>query len=219
MSHLSAEDLARLVDEAPSPDEAAHLDGCDECQDIWLFLRRQTAELSSLPPLTPPAGEWDAVESRLREEGLLQLRPAPAGRPAWLRLAASVAIFAMGGLTGLVVAGGAPGASGASELAGEPAAVTGSPASIEDAATRVLAAEADYLEALAAYNRTTGPAGGAPGDMVARLAALQSIVLTTGAALNEAPADPVINGYHFTALAQRDAVLRQMASAGEDTWF
>lgn len=218
MSHLNAEDLARLVDEAPSPDEAAHLDGCDECRDIWLFLRRQTSELSSLPPLTPPAGEWDAVESRLREEGLLQLPAASAGRPGWLRLAASVAIFAMGSLTGLVVAGGTRGAPDSPELAAGPAAAE-TPASMEDAATRVLAAEADYLEALAAYNRTAGPAGGAPGDMVARLAALQSIVLTTGAALNEAPADPVINGYHFTALAQRDAVLRQMASAGEDAWF
>ena len=48
---------------------------------------------------------------------------------------------------------------------------------------------------------------------MSRLAALEGIVLTTRAALNEAPADPVINGYHLTALEQRDALLRELQEA------
>ncbi|HUH12982.1 MAG TPA: hypothetical protein VMK65_07715 [Longimicrobiales bacterium] len=217
MSHLNDEDLARLVDEAPAPAEAAHLDGCGECRDTWELLRRQTTELSALPPLAPPAGEWQAVEARLRAEGLIRAAPRAAGGSGVLRIAASVAIFALGGLMGFAARGAtSPSAAPADSIR---ASAPATRPSTQDAAARVLAAEADYLEALAAYNRSAGSAGGSPGDIVARLAALQSIVLTTGAALNEAPADPVINGYHFTALAQRDAVLRQMAYGDEDSWF
>ena len=52
---------------------------------------------------------------------------------------------------------------------------------------------------------------------MSRLAALEGIVLMTGAALSEAPADPVINGYHLTALEQRDALLRQIDRRNEAT--
>ena len=34
-------------------------------------------------------------------------------------------------------------------------------------------------------------------------------MLTTRAALGQSPADPVINGYHLTALAQRNATIKQ----------
>ena len=37
------------------------------------------------------------------------------------------------------------------------------------------------------------------------------IWLTTAEALNESPADPVINSFHLTALAQRNAMLREIA--------
>jgi hypothetical protein len=52
---------------------------------------------------------------------------------------------------------------------------------------------------------------------VSRLAALEGIVLTTRAALDDAPADPVINGYHLTALEQRDAILRQIQEVPEES--
>jgi hypothetical protein len=59
---------------------------------------------------------------------------------------------------------------------------------------------------------------------VSRLAALEGIVLTTRSALREAPADPVINSYHLTALGQRDELLRQIEESGTETetgdeWF
>jgi hypothetical protein len=91
------------------------------------------------------------------------------------------------------------------------------PATRQDAAQYLRAAESMYLEALTRYAELAAQAES--GDPVARLAALQSIILTTQAALNETPTDPVINGYHLTALAQRDATLRQVALASGEQWY
>ncbi|HSH46890.1 MAG TPA: hypothetical protein VK966_13680 [Longimicrobiales bacterium] len=55
-------------------------------------------------------------------------------------------------------------------------------------------------------------------DPAARLATLNNILLITAEALNEAPTDPVINGYYRTAVAQRDAILQQI-EASRDPGF
>ena len=53
-----------------------------------------------------------------------------------------------------------------------------------------------------------------------RLATLDGIVVTTAAALERAPADPVINGYYLAARAQRDALLRTVSSSpARDPWY
>lgn len=90
-------------------------------------------------------------------------------------------------------------------------------ATMDEAAEYLRGAEAAYLEALTRYAEMASQAQS--GDPIARLAALQSIILTTQAALNETPTDPVINGYHLTALAQRDATLRQVAQASSEQWY
>ncbi|MBR9989438.1 MAG: hypothetical protein KFH98_06760 [Gemmatimonadetes bacterium] len=102
-------------------------------------------------------------------------------------------------------------------LAGDGGARMHQPATLEEAAQYVRAREAEYLAALTGFAELASGAGA--GDPVARLAALQSIILTTQAALNETPTDPVINGYHLTALAQRDATLRQVAQASSPQWY
>jgi hypothetical protein len=76
--------------------------------------------------------------------------------------------------------------------------------------------EALYLDAL---TRMAELSGGDYGDPYARLAALEAITSITRAALGQAPADPVINGYHVTALAQREATLRQIAARSTESWF
>jgi hypothetical protein len=86
----------------------------------------------------------------------------------------------------------------------------------EEAASRLRTAESGYLAALERYAELSGRIE--EGDPLARLAALESIVATTRAALGRAPADPVINGYHLTAVAQRDALLRQVSASGQ-TWY
>jgi len=94
----------------------------------------------------------------------------------------------------------------------------GRPANTADEAAALLRQVEDlYATVLSRYAELSGQAQG--GDPVARLAALQSIVNTTQAALNQAPTDPIINGYHLTALAQRDAVLRQLTARNQAAWY
>src|SRR5690606_12698648 len=87
----------------------------------------------------------------------------------------------------------------------------------EEAAASLAQAEAQYLRALSEYAQFNFAIGT---DPLRRLAALENIVITTGAALREAPADPVINNYHLTALGQRDALLRRLQEASDSLeWF
>lgn len=92
-----------------------------------------------------------------------------------------------------------------------------SPETIDEAAALLRETEAMYLTALTRYAEFATRSD--VGDPVARLAALQSIVMTTQAALSQAPADPVINGVHLATLAQRDATLAQVAAATGERWY
>lgn len=209
MQHLNDEDLARLVDEEASEAEASHLAACQSCSAELRCLREQHRDLAAMPELQPPAAGWAALAPRLQAEGLLASRPAGrrwSGRPA-LRAAAAAALFLAGAGTGAVVRGA-------------PEPIAPSPRDSADAASaerRLRDAEAAYLAALAQYAEATGTAGAT--DPLNRLAALEGIVLTTRAALNEAPADPVINGYHLAAVGQRDALLRQIGDPAEQGWY
>ncbi|MBA2244856.1 MAG: hypothetical protein H0W11_07855 [Gemmatimonadetes bacterium] len=214
MQHLSCETLARLVEEAPGHLEAVHLEGCATCQCELEALRAQTHALADLPDLQPPAEQWRFLEARLRGEGLI--RREPAARPWWnrtpLRVAASIALFLLGGVTGAALTRGDGGETQ------NPALLTGREVhSAEDAARLLREREIAYLAALERYAELTGDSR--PADPVAQLAALEGIMLTTRAALEAAPADPVINGYHLMALGQREAVLRQIARTTVDPWF
>lgn len=227
MQHLMIETIARLVDEAPSAEEAAHLDQCAECAHEVEAMRADVAALASLPMIEPPPTEWTALEDRLLEEGLVRRRAGShaAWAPATVRAAASVAIFALGAVAGigwtrggLAVTGG--NARAVANLDARAAGMDGSlvtvrePRSPEEMRALYRQAEAVYLDALARVSDL----GDASGDPFARLATLESIAAITRSALAEAPADPVINGYHLTALAQREATLRQIAT-GRGRWF
>jgi len=88
----------------------------------------------------------------------------------------------------------------------------------EEAARLVRQTEDAYVAAMTRFAELTGPRDG---DLALRIATLEGIVMTTGAALEEAPADPVINGYHLAARAQRDAMLRTVSNTTptEEPWF
>jgi hypothetical protein len=131
--HLSRIDLARLVDEAPAPDERRHLETCSACMEELAALTAQTRALGGLAPVQPAPEAWAALEERLRDEGLMEavssrhgtsapveLR-APAApvrsrwgrRRGWLQAAAGVALFVAGGISGSLVTtrgAGEPGA-------------------------------------------------------------------------------------------------------------
>lgn len=217
MQHLSDETLARLVEEEPGELEGRHLDECEECRAELAALCEQTAMLAQLPELSPPEGEWEGVRMRLAEEGLL--RPAArAPERRLLRAAAALALFVAGGAAGALLRdGGVVPPSPLATPAGG-AAVAAAPArSSGEAATRLRAAESAYIAAMADYSRFSGTDQAV--DPVSRLAALEGILLTTRAALKEAPADPVINGYHLAALGQRDAMLQQISVDTEEPWY
>jgi hypothetical protein len=211
MQHLSTEDLARLVEEEGDAAEALHLATCGECRTELEALREQVGAMSALPPLRAPSAAWPRLERSLRAEGLLAGGGARRVRFAGpLRIAAALALFAGGGVSGAAM-WAARSASGPGSLA------AGGPATPGEAAEALRSAEADYLAALARYAELTGTADAV--DPVNRLAALEGIVLTARAALREAPADPVINGYLLTALGQREAMLRSISADVDDTWF
>jgi len=224
--HLTLETLARLVDEEATPAEAEHLRRCVSCREELETLRDEVAALAELPRLVPPPpSAWPALEKRLRAEGLIApapeagrvpeaARPSPWGGARLLRLAAAIALFLLGGGAGFA----AHAALDAGAADSGPGGAIASPATtVEDAARQLAEAEAVYRSALARYNELAGVP--IMGDPLTRLATLETILLTTGEALSASPADPVINGYHLTALAQREATMQQLVLASDEKWY
>jgi hypothetical protein len=218
MQHLTLETLARLVDESPDRREQAHLDGCAGCRAELEALEEQCRALAALPSLVPGPDHWPELRSRLQREGMLRERHFP--RPAVRRVAAAALLFLAGGGTGYALRGPTlPGSTAdppvlaveENSQAPDPTALPG-----PDAGRDVETAGEAFMAALDHYMASTGVE---VADPAARLAALDNIVLTTAEALNEAPTDPIISGYHLSALAQRNAVLRQLAAGGRQPVF
>jgi hypothetical protein len=213
MEHLTAEKLARLVDEEPRAAEREHLDGCELCADELAALRDQTEALATLPEIVPPLGDWEVLEAQLRSEGLVR-DPTPLSRlglartPAWMPAAAAVVLFLAGAATG------------AGLMAGEREGRAPATASVEDAASAVREAEDRYVAAVSNYREMLATEGvtdwGA--DPYSRYAALEQLVSVSQAAVRQAPADPFLNGFLASALAERDAAAR-VVSLTDDDWF
>ena len=228
MGHLNAETLARLVDEAPRPDEAEHIEACAACAAELTALREQTDRLGALPELLPPGGDWAVLEARMRSEGLIRDRGLAdrlglARTPAWMRAAAAVLLFLGGTGVGATLATRGPLASGlpGSEQAARFASTTSASDAntAEEAADAVRLAEQRYVEALTRYQELVDEDG--PGDRLAdpsRFAALEYLVAASQAAVRQAPADPFLNGLLASTLAEREAMVRRIASR-QDSWF
>jgi hypothetical protein len=268
MSHLTLETIARLVDEAPDPLEAAHLEGCADCRCELDDMRADQAVLAALPALQPPPAQWDRIEAKLAAEGLMRLPRGHAisWRHAVLRIAAAFVIFLLGTLAGVAWVGAEdPGTIAAAEdeqplglrpiddpmrspvYAPEPPPRIArqeprpqpsrglrmgdatdmqlvsslisarEPRNPEEAALLVRELEALYFQTLTRIAEA-GPATES-GDPFTRLAVLEGITTLTGTALGQAPADPILNGYHLAALAQREATLKLIAARSTASWF
>src|SRR5688500_8542151 len=96
--HLSLEVLARLVDESPAASEADHLAMCASCGAELKALKAQTRDLRALPDMQPPTEIWAALEASLVDEGVIRERFAQ--RIPFLRIAAGISLFLLGGLSG-----------------------------------------------------------------------------------------------------------------------
>ena len=117
MSHLPTDRLAALADEAPSPDESAHLAICGECaREVRAYqsLRAMAAldgDRSNTGQLAMPLSRWDAIAAELnaaeiapdtmsRERSRWRLATGHLGRAA-----ASLLLLAGGVLAGRASAG------------------------------------------------------------------------------------------------------------------
>ncbi|MDT8342506.1 MAG: hypothetical protein RQ751_13425 [Longimicrobiales bacterium] len=230
MEHLSLEALARLVDETPAPAERRHLSECGRCRTELELLQGQTRALGQLPDLVPPRGEWTVLEARLMSEGLLRHeRSLLAATPGWMKAAAVVLLFLSGTGLGAVLGAGGPGAvamrtaPGAVPGAGTVVQASDGPASLEEAREAVRLAERRYMDALVRYRQLVQDDGGAAQGNApeTRLAALEYLVAAGRAAVEQAPADPFLNGFLTSALAERQ-VTYQAALArtgGSADWY
>jgi hypothetical protein len=222
MEHLNTETLAKLVDNAPAPDEAEHLAECMVCSSELQALRLQTEQLGSLPALLPPLGDWEFLEARLRSEGLVNdpglfRRMGLAHTPGWMRAAAAVVLFLGGAAVGAGFTtsdGDVPGLIRAPNMA------FASAETVEDAATAVRVAEQNYVSALTRYSQLMESEGSDPTlvDPRSRFAALEYLLAASQAAVRQAPADPFLNGLLAATRAEREATLRQI-STRQDNWF
>jgi hypothetical protein len=145
---------------------------------------------------------------------------------SWLRAAAAVLIAAGGLAMGRATANVSfsPASSGDLEARGELAGASlasgmvgaDSIMSIEDALSMMRRAESEYRLAAAyiAASDTTGSTGAVGVDRYrARLAALDRVSDAALAAVNEAPADPIVNQYLISTRAARAATLQQLESS------
>ena len=90
-------------------------------------------------------------------------------------------------------------------------------AEADQAARELVQAQATYMAALQRLAAIAGPASGNAPET--RMAALDRLVQLTAAALERVPGDPVINGYHLAAVAERDALRREMEKDAQTNWF
>jgi hypothetical protein len=218
MVHLNNETLSELLDGSPAPGVQEHLASCSVCQGELELLRRMRTQLRELPQLDPPPDLWSRIEERL-PYGRERRWPGRPGRVA-LRVAAMAAVFVIGLALGQAFQRGDSAGDVAQPVAGVPATVSevgapGTPASLGDAMAEVRRLAAEYDAALRTLQRMAEGRGATDASPLARqrLANLEALVEASRAALATDPADPVLNTYLFTAVAERDALVRQLTSA------
>ena len=222
MSHLSPERLAALVDEPATATELAHLAGCAECaRERAAYRNLVELAVNNSVSIASPLSSWEALRPALARDGVIddgkRMRKATrrVGGP-WLQAAAAVLLLT-GGLIGGRLSAGAPALPvAASSETAQTASVNPDSTphfrTVEEARAAQTQAQDLYQNATAfiAQRDTATMSAESPAAMRTRLAALDRTRQVLGEALNEAPYDPVINGYYLTTVGQREATLRQL---------
>ena len=237
MPHLPADRLIELGESEPTNTELAHLGACAECERerrAYRALRElASAEGASVgAPLT----SWDSLSAALRDEGLMTRKSAqiltltPPGTPAvarprrwhagaWaLRAAAALLLVAGGVVIGKSAASvemSPPQTTAAADpTLGTVANFAGSYTSNAEALAALYRAQREY-ERAATFLMTNNPVADEtePDVYRARLAALDNVMQASMTALEDAPADPVINRYYIAAAGARESTLRQLQTS------
>ena len=210
MSHLSPERLAALIDEQPTAAELAHLAACRPCSRERGAYEALSAMAKTGPSIGQPLTSWQNLAPALVKDGIIESDRRFTGRP-WLtrglQAAAAVVLLAGGFAFGRTTSPAAP-------SVGEPMANV-SFNSIEEAQAAAARSQNLY-QASMAYLASHDPAGmeiSTPAGIKARLATLERVSQITGAALEDAPYDPVVNTLYLNAQGQREASMRMLNTA------
>ena len=224
MSHLSAERLAALVDEAPTSGELAHLASCSECaRERNTYLNLVSLASAASAQIGIPVSSWDKISPALVADGIVDrgqgfhFRVKTSSRP-WLQAAAAVLLVAGGMMAGRFTAGATPLPIGGSQPLAQQRATSADTAvrfASIDEAREMQSRSQNLYQASTAYlaQYDTANTADTPAAMRTRLAALDRVRDAMGEALNEAPYDPVINEYMLTTVGQREATIRQLNTA------
>lgn len=219
MSHLSAERLAALIDEQPSPAELAHLAGCAGCRRERGAYEALAQMSKSRMTLGTPLTSWSKLAPQLKHDGVIETgrrfgRRSLVSR-GWLQAAAAVLLLVTGAAVGRLTA--APSTANGDEssqtaLNSETVPTFRNVAEAQAFATR----SQNFFQASMAFlasHDTAGVALSSPAAIKTRLATLDRVSQIVGAALEDAPYDSVINTMYLNAQGQREASMRQLNSA------
>ena len=222
MSHLPVERLAALADEQPNVEESSHLAQCTECARE-LDAIRSLVTLAGAERGTPsvPLTRWNTLAATLRSEGLMaeSLEPrAESPLRTWfssrtlLQIAAALLLVAGGVAAGRVSAGTSllPGGLSGNQANADSVPMTF--ASTAEAA-RWQEVYGNGYQAAVQYLTSHDSSRASAASMRTRLSALDRVSRTMREALNDAPADPVINDFYLSSFAQREATLRQLTAS------
>ncbi len=227
MERLTLEQLARLVDEQPTPEEQAVLNRDPDARRRLEALRAQSAALKDLPAVLPPPDGWDQLRDRLVAVGLIrgrQRRFAVSRR--WLQAAAALVLFAGGTGFGAALAPrmdvqalGALDARAAlpTTTPDDGTTVGTSFATVEEARTAVESAEEQWAAAFDAYQRHLRSQGLLPAapDPASRAQFMELIRTASQTALHESPGDPFLNTVYVSATREQENLLRL---ASQEFW-
>lgn len=213
---MNLEELARLVDEQPTPEEQRTLDGDPRLRRELEALKAQSWSLQNLPALLPPPGGWHQLEKALSAAGLIHGQSRAAVWRKWLQVAAALVLFIGGTAVGWVTsreaglqAGGVGGAASTASFA--------QPASLDDANVLVQQKEWEFYQALQEYRRLwQAQAGGEAGqDPRTRLPYIHSFLAAAQVAAERNPGDPFFNSFLVKVMEEEEQVLRQIS---QDNW-
>lgn len=239
MLHLPADRLIELGESEPTNTELAHLGVCAECERE-LRAYRALRELASAEGASvgAPLTSWDSLSAALLDEGLMTRKSAqiltltPPGTPAvarrrprrwhagaWALRAAAALLLVAGGVaigksTASVEVSQPQTTAAADPALGTVANFAGSYTSNAEALAALYRAQREY-ERAATFLMTNNPVADEtePDVYRARLAALDNVMQASMTALEDAPADPVINRYYIAAAGARESTLRQLQTS------
>jgi hypothetical protein len=221
MSHLSAERLAALTDEQPTPAELAHLASCAPCRRERGAYEAVSELAKSGPTLGTPLTSWNTLAPRLKHDGIIDNgrgfdRGSMISR-GWLQAAAAVLLLAGGTALGRFSAG-VPVLQSRDATASLAALTTDAAPmfrTVAEAQTVAARSQNVYQASMAflASHDTSSLATSSPAAIKTRLATLDRVSQIVGAALEDAPYDSVINTMYLNAQGQREASMKQLSSA------